>query len=269
MRPLLWFSLIFFFVLNDLTAQPDNGSENKSGNLYLELRSISFVKNKEYSNPTPPGLIFMGTMYTMNQIVYDPGYGFVNPNIEGYTLIGNFIQPAVLFYPSANFSVRVGAHIVNYSGAGKLSQIKPVISSKLWFSDKTFLTLGSLDGCEKHRLFDPVFDQERMYSNNSENGIEFLTQQKRVFSDTWLNWENFIFRGDTTREILTFGESFRYTTGKIQNLFDIEFPLQFLIKHRGGQISNYSENVETLINLAAGAGINFELNNGNSGRIGF
>lgn len=269
MRSLSWIFFIYFVFLNDLAAQQGNVEENKSGNLYLELRSISFVKNKEYSNPTPPGLIFMGTMYTMNQVVYDPGYGYLNPNIEGYTLIGNFIEPAILFYPSSRFSIKAGAHLLNYSGAGKFSQIKPVISSKLRFSDKTSLTLGSLDGCEQHVLFDPVFDQERIYNKNSENGIEFLTNRERLFSDTWLNWENFIFTGDTTREILTFGESFRYTTKKIRNLFDINIPVQFLIKHRGGQISNYSENVETLINLAAGAGINFDLNGGQSGKIGF
>jgi hypothetical protein len=268
MRSLICFSLVYLVFLSNISAQTGKSEENKGGNFYLELRSISFVKNKEYSNPTPPGLIFMGTMYTMNQIVYDPGYGYLNPNIEGYTLIGNFIQPAILFYPSDRFSVKAGVHLLNYSGAGKLSQIKPVISSKLRFSDKTSLTLGSLDGCERHRLFDPVFDQERMYNKNAENGIEFLTDRERIFSDTWLNWENFIFKGDTTREILTFGESFRYTSKKIRNLFDINIPFQFMIKHRGGQISNYSGNVETLINLATGAGINFDLNGGNSGKIG-
>jgi hypothetical protein len=268
MRSVLWFSLLFL-VIDNLCGQSDTSGVNQSGNLYLELRSISFVKNKEYSNPMNTGLVFMGTMYTDNLLIWDPGFGFVNPNIEGYTLIGNFIEPAILFFPSSKFSVRLGAHLLNYSGAGTFSQIAPVISSKLRFSDRTSLTLGSLDGCEKHRLFDPVFDQERMYSKNHENGIEFMTDQKHIFSDSWLDWENFIFKGDTTREILTFAESFKYTTGKIQKLFDLNIPFQFLIKHKGGQISNYIGNVETLINLAAGAGINFDLNNGNSGKIGF
>ncbi len=269
MRSIIWLSFLFFVFINSLSGQSANVDENQSGNLYLELRSISFVKNKEYSNPTPTGLVYMGTIYTGNQLIYDPGYGFLNPNIEGYTLIGNFIQPAILFFPTSKFSIRIGAHLLNYSGAGKFSQIQPVISSKYRFSDRTSLTLGSLDGCEKHRLFDPVFDQERMYNKNSENGIEFVTNQKHIFSDTWLDWEKFIFKGDTSREILTFGESFKYTTNKIRNLFDLNFPFQFLIKHKGGQISNYSENVETLINVAAGAGINFDVNNGNSGKIGF
>jgi hypothetical protein len=269
MRSVLWFSLLFFLLRNNLSGQKGAQEENQSGNLYLELRSISFVKNKEYSNPAGPRLVFMGTIHSGNQLIWDPGYGYVNPNIEGYTLIGNFIQPALLFFPSSKFSVRLGAHLLNYSGAGKVSQLIPVISSKYRFSDRTSLTLGSLDGCEKHRLFDPVFDQERMYNKNAENGIEFMTEQKHIFSDTWLDWEKFIFKGDTTREILTFGESFRYTTGKIKNLFNVNIPFQFLIKHKGGQISNYSGNVETLINLAAGAGISYDVNNGNSGKIGF
>lgn len=268
MRSLLWLSVLSLLCSNNLCGQSSPPEEDQKGNLYFELKSISFVKNKEYSNPQTPGLVLMGTMYTSNQLIWDPGYGYVNPNIEGYTLIGNFIQPSILFFPSSKFSVRVGAHLLNYSGAGTFSQIKPVISSKLRFSDRTSLTLGSLDGCENHRLFDPLFDAERMYSQNSENGIEFLTSQKHIFSDTWLNWENYIFTGDTTREILTFGESLKYNSGKIRNLFEISTPFQFLIKHKGGQISNYSGNVETFINLAAGAGIDYYINNGNSGIIG-
>jgi hypothetical protein len=269
MRFVFLFSLISFVLSYSLSGQSDNPEGDKAGNLYLELKSISFVKNKEYSNPMSPGLVYMGKIYSNNQLIYDPGYGFINPDIEGYTLIGNFIQPSLLFFPSSRFSIKVGAHLLNYSGTGRFSQFRPVVSSKYRFSDKTSLTLGSLDGCEKHRLYDPLFDQERMYNRNTENGIEFLTDQKHIFSDTWLDWEHFIFTGDTTREILTFGESFRYTSGKIKNLFDFNIPFQLLVRHKGGQISNYPENVETLINAAVGAGINFDLNGGNSGRVGF
>jgi hypothetical protein len=269
MRYVLWFHLLFLLCINNLSGQTNSTEGKQGGNLYLELRSISFVKNKEYSNPEHQGPVFVGTLFSPDQLVYDPGYGYLNPNIEGYTLIGNFIQPSLLYFPSSKFSVRLGAHVLNYSGAGKFSEIKPVITSKLRFSDRTSLTLGSLDGCEKHRLFDPLFDAERMYSKNSENGIEFLTEQNHIFNDTWLDWENFIFTGDTTREILTFGESFRYSTKKIQDLFELNIPLQFQIKHKGGQISNYSQNVETLINLATGIGINFDIAKGKYGQIGF
>jgi hypothetical protein len=269
MRLFIWFTLLLLLFINNLPGQSDATEGNQSGNLYLGLRSISFVKNKEYSNPEVKGLGFLGYMYKPYQLVYSPGYGYIKPNIEGYTLIGNFIEPSLIYFPYSKLSIRVGAQILNYSGAGKLSGIKPVLSTKISFSEKTSLTLGSLEGSEKHRLSDPVFDTERTYSHNSENGIELLTENNHFFNDTWLDWENFIFKGDTDREILTFGESFKYTSDKIQNLFDLNIPVQLLIKHKGGQISNYSEPLETYINIASGMSINFDINKATLGRLGF
>jgi hypothetical protein len=86
-----------------------------------------------------------------------------------------------------------------------------------------------------------------------------VTETEHIFSDNWLSWENFIFKGDTTREVFTTGESFRYTSGKIGNTFTLEIPVQFQFKHYGGQISNYREHIETYFNLAAGLRINLDI----------
>jgi hypothetical protein len=107
-----------------------------------------------------------------------------------------------------------------------------------------------------------------MYSKNSENGLELVTENKHFFNDIWVDWENFIFTGDTTREMLTFGESFRYTSDKVMDLVEFNVPFQLSIKHKGGQISNYSQPMETYINFAGGAGATFDINKGNLGRIG-
>ena len=269
MRPFLLIFLTFLFNINILSGQSNPPDENHSGNLYLDLKTISFVRNKEYFNPKVKGLVYLGTMDRPDQIIYEPGYGYIDPNIEGYTLLGNFIQPSIMYFPYQNLSIKVGVHVLNYSGTGKLSQVKPVISTKYRFSDRTSLTLGSLDGFEQHQMFDPLFDSEMMYNQNSENGLEFLSKNNHFFNDTWINWENFIFPGDSTREMLTFGESFKYTSDKFMNMFDINFPFQFSIKHKGGQISNYNQPMETYINMAAGAGINFDIKDGNLGKLGF
>ena len=268
MKSFLLLFLLIFPSWNTSSGQLNSSFEKQRGDLFFEFKSISFVRNKEYFNPDSPGMVLIGYMYQPNQLFWYPGYGFVNPNIEGYTLIGNFIQPSVIYYPYSNLSIRLGAHILNYSGAGKLSQIKPVISTTLSFSEKTSFTLGSLEGCENRKLFDPLFDFERIYTNNSENGFEFITEQNHFTSDTWLDWEHFIFTGDTDREIINFGESFKYTSDKIRNRFDFNVPLQFLIRHKGGQISNYPESLETYLNLAAGININYDLNNGNNRKLG-
>jgi hypothetical protein len=204
---------------------------SEPGIVSLSLKNINFIKNNEYFNPV----------------------------IEGYTLIGYFIQPEIVYSPSKKVRLQLGTHLLNYAGANRISQAKLVFSTTYNFSENTYLTLGTLNGVDKHRMLDPHFDNERIYKANLEDGLQFVTENDHIFSDTWINWENFIFKGDTIREIFTFGESFRYISAKISDIFSVEVPVQLQFKHYGGQISNYNEHVETYFNYAAGVRINFDI----------
>jgi len=232
----------FFLLISLQTAlcQENESVTNETGNLSLNIKSINFVKNNEYSNPI----------------------------IEGYTLVGYFIQPSIVYSPSDKVKLQLGGHLLNYAGADKISQAKLVFSTTYNFSTNTFLTLGTLNGSDKHRMLDPHFDNERLYSAYAEDGLQFVTENKHFFNDSWLSWENFIFKGDTTREIFTFGESFRYTSYKIADMLSVEIPVQLKFKHYGGQISNYDEHVETYFNLATGIRFNFDISGGKLGNAG-
>jgi hypothetical protein len=210
-------------------VREDPGTQ--SGELSLRIKSISFFKNNEYFNPIT----------------------------EGYTLPGFFFQPELLYIPSRKVTLRAGAHLLNYSGTNKFSQIRPVFSTTLNFSEKTSLTIGTLSGSDKHKLFDPHFNSERLYDAYAEDGVQLTTAGDQFFNDTWINWENYIFKGDSTREVFTFGESFRYTSTPVADFMKFEFPLQIQFKHFGGQISNYPERVETYFNLSTGLRLNFDL----------
>jgi len=217
--------LSFFIVTTGLSlaGQEPYISQNAE-NLYLKLNNLNFVRNNEYSNPI----------------------------IEGYTLIGYFLQPEIIYIPDEKVSVSLGAHLLSYSGTGRFSKIKPVFSTTFSFSDSTFFRIGTLTGSDEHRLQDPHFNKERLYTDFAEDGLQFRSSGKRYFSDTWLSWQNFIFRGDNKREILTAGESFRYLLPRIAPNLRIEVPFQLLIKHFGGQISDYDQQVETYLNMALG-----------------
>jgi len=195
------------------------------------VKSINFVKNNEYYNPV----------------------------IEGYTILGTAFQPVLVYSPSIKVTLRAGTYLLKYAGTNKFSQARPVLSSSLRLSENTTLTIGSLPGCDKHLLFDPHFDSERLYSAYAEDGFQLLTKSEHFFNDAWLSWENFIFRGDSTREVFTFGESFRYKSSAVADIFRFEIPVQVQFKHFGGQISNYEEHVETYFNLSTGLRINFDL----------
>ena len=101
-----------------------------------------------------------------------------------------------------------------------------------------------------------------------EDGFQFTTDNDHFFNDTWLSWENYISKGDTTREIFTFGESFRYTIITFSRFIEFEIPVQIQFKHFGGQISNYPEHVETLFNMASGLRVNFAPAQNKYGKLG-
>jgi hypothetical protein len=208
--------------------------------LYLKIKSINFVKNNEYFNPVT----------------------------EGYTLLGTLFRPELVYVPSEKVSLNAGVSLLKYSGTEKLSQIKPVLSTTLKLSEKISLTLGSLSGCDKHKLFDPHFDSERIYSAYAEDGFELTANTNHFFNDTWISWENFIFKGDSAREVFTFGESFKYTSSPVADFLRFEVPVQVQFKHFGGQISNYPEAVTTFFNLSAGLRINMDLAQKKYGEVG-
>jgi hypothetical protein len=240
MRKTFVIFLTLYITANNIFGQSVGDIKPQSGDLSLRIKSISFIENNEYYNPI----------------------------VEGYTLLGFFFQPELVYTPSGKVSLRAGTHILKYYGTEKLSQIRPVFSTALYFSEKTSLTLGTLSGSDKHFFFDPHFYSERLYNEYVEDGIQLSHINDHIFTDSWISWENYIFKGDSTREQFTLGESFRYTSSPIANFIRIEVPVQLQLKHRGGQISDYPGEVESIINIAAGMRINFDLDQKRLGQVG-
>lgn len=235
--------MLFLFLM--IGVWPSNAQENtvtspSEGNIYLNFRNINFIKNNEYSNPV----------------------------IEGYTLLGYFIQPGLVYLPSEKVTLKLGANLLSYSGTDRFSEIKPVFSTTYYFSENTYITLGSLPGSDEHHMSDPHFNSEKLYNSYSEDGFQFRTGNDRIFSDTWLSWENFIFKGDTEREVFTVGESFIYKVPSLPDPVRIELPVQVQFKHFGGQISNYPQRVETYLNVAGGVKLSFDMAEKRNGEAG-
>ena len=46
------------------------------------------------------------------------------------------------------------------------------------------------------RYEEPIYDFERFLNNNIENGIQFLWNYDRFYTDLWLDWEQQILQGD-------------------------------------------------------------------------
>jgi hypothetical protein len=240
MRNILVFLFILSTVIYDLAAQPAPEARSDAGDLSLRIKSISFIEDLEY----------------------------INPVTEGYTLLGFFLQPELVYTPSARVTLRGGVHALKYYGTEEFSQVQPVFSIKLDFTDKTSLTLGTLSGPDKHLFFDPHFFRERLYNAYVEDGMQLRHVSNNFFTDTWLSWENFIVKGDSTREQFTLGESFRYNSDPVADFISFEVPVQLQLKHFGGQITEYSQPVQTFINISGGLRVNFDLAEKRYGQLG-
>jgi hypothetical protein len=233
--------LLFLFTFPPLLiAQQSDKPSPDQGTLSLGIKSLSFLKNNEYLNPVT----------------------------EGYTMIGFFVQPVLVYSPGKKFTIELGTHVSGYAGESGLEIPELVFSSTWNITPGSRIIIGTLDGSDKHRLEDPVFHNEKLYTAFNENGIRIVNEYDRFFSDIWVNWENFIKKGDTTRETFTGGISFRYISPKIGKGITLELPVQSLFKHYGGQVSDYDGEAETYLNASAGVRINFDLGGGSYGKAG-
>lgn len=260
MRSLLFTFFALLVIFGNVSGQVKEESVSQSGVLSLRIKNINFVKNNEYFNP-----ISASKFVLISSI---PGFVDKSVWVEGYTMPGFFFQPELIFTPAGKFNIRAGVHFLKFSGTRRFSLVRPVFSASIPVSEKTSLTIGSLSGSDKHLLFDPHFDRERLYNAYTEDGFQLTSKNDHLFNDTWLSWENFILKGDSTREVFTFGESFKYMSSPIIDFLSFEIPVQMQFKHFGGQISNYPEHVETYFNLSTGLRINIDIAQKRYGQAG-
>jgi hypothetical protein len=249
-----YFSLItilLFISSWNIYGQTDEANEARYGELSLRIKSLTFFKDNEYFNNIAE------SKFTLVSSV--PAFVDKSQWVEGYTLVGFFLHPELVYSPSGRVTLRGGVHILKYAGLKKISEFRPVFSATVKLMENTSLTIGSLSGSDRHQLFDPHFNSERLYTDYSEDGFQTTTSTDHIFNDNWTSWENFIIKGDSTREIFTVGESFKYTSSEFADFLQFEVPLQLQFKHFGGQISNFPEHIETYFNLASGVRVNMNL----------
>jgi len=258
-----YLAIIFLLLINtypNISGQVSEETGTKYGDLSLRIKSITFVKDNEYFNN-----IRVSKFKLVSGL---PGFIDKSVWIEGYTLVGFFFHPELVYSPSDKVTIRAGAHLLKYAGLKEFSQVKPLFSASVKLMDHTSLTVGSLSGSDRHQLFDPHFNSERLYTDYSEDGFQATTITDHIFNDNWLSWENYINKGDSIREIFTVGESFKYSSASIGDFIQMEIPVQVQLKHLGGQISNFREHVETYFNIATGMRVNIDLANNLYGNTG-
>jgi len=239
---------IFIVIGHAVTAQVDQTwryyypdlKEDGESKLYLRLENNNFVKNNEY---------------------------FGN-YIEGYTMMGYTIHPSLVYYASPNFRIKAGLFAIQYSGMNNFKDLLPTFSFHAKLSEKLDFIIGGLRGDVHHKLIEPIFNPENQYTRPIENGFQFLYNSKNMWFDAWVDWEQFIFLGDDKPEKFTAGISSEITFTNPDAFWRISIPAQMIATHLGGQISDYPDAMQTIINLATGVKLNHAMGDGFIRNIG-
>ncbi|MDR2041388.1 MAG: hypothetical protein LBP98_03625 [Tannerella sp.] len=228
------------------------------GNLYVTIDNLNFFRNNEWATVMTPG----------------------------YTLPGFRLQPKVTYYPAKNIKIEAGVHSLWFWGTNRypsyaysqLPQMEgeaashavhvlPYLRAQVAFSSRVQLILGNIYGGANHRLIEPLYNPELNLTADPESGLQLLYRLPWMELDTWVDWKEFIYRSDVKQEAFNYGLSVRMNANRPESPFHVYFPLQALAQHQGGQIDVTNLPVQTVLNGAAGAGLDWNLRRGLLRRI--
>jgi hypothetical protein len=225
---LIGFLVISFRALpqnfNDAFISEKSLLSSDTNKLFLNIENSNFFKNNEYFNDF----------------------------VEGYTLLGYFFHPSLVYKPTSNTNVEAGVHFLKYSGIESFTKVLPTFRFQYEAGQKLDIVFGNIYGTYNHGLIEPIFKPERYFTDNIENGLQFLYHTNRFKSDLWVNWEQFIFQGSPYQEKFTIGYSAKYLLKESSGSGNIYIPFQMVGTHRGGQINSTDEHLQSIINSALG-----------------
>jgi len=217
-------------------------------------QQLDFKRLKNDSLPLPNKVLYLG----FTDLAFIKNNEYFNFIADGYTLLGNQLDVDLRYRPQPAYEINVGASFQKYFGLSTFEKPIPYIGLKIDKGNSRFY-IGKLDTDDNHGLFDPVYDFERhLDQRHIENGLQHRYKNKHWQTDTWLEWEHFIFKADTLRERLNFGQTTTYTYKS--GGWEYQIPLQIYLMHRGGQINlrkpdNHKNNAMVIANLATGLSV--------------
>lgn len=223
----------------------------QQGELRVDINSLSFFRNNEFSTPA----------------------------IKGYTLPGFRLQPKLTYYPLKNIRLEAGIHILRYWGAEKYPNVAfrdiatwrlrhsqnalhllPFFRAQAAFPKDFDIILGNIYGGINHNLIAPFYTPELDLTADPEAGAQVLYRSTLLDLDAWVNWESFIFKLDDHQEAFLFGLSSRIKWNRDKHSLHFYSPVQILAHHKGGEIDSLSnDRVQTLMNYAVGFGAQWRL----------
>jgi|694.fasta_scaffold55073_3 hypothetical protein len=227
---------IFVIFANKIEAQVSNlgleqnieMSDSNDQTISLRIANQNFLRNNEYFHDIA----------------------------NGYTLFGSLLQTNISYQPHKHLIIQGGVFIRKDFGNGTFKEISPILSLK-YQKNNFALIVGNLEANFSHRLIEPIFNFERFVTNNVENGIQLKFDNKRIWTDTWINWEVMQYNQSNYQEEFTAGYSSQFQVFNNAKS-SLTIPIQGLLVHQGGQIDTINQAVQTKFNLALGFDYKFK-----------
>ena len=213
------------YLLAPLESTPIDTVAN--GDLNLRIQNVSFFKNNEY----------------------------FGEYAEGYTLPGYWFRPTLVYQVCREVRLEAGLQMLQYGGTNRADKVYPIVNIQ-WQMNKRFnLHIGIIDGSVHHRTHEAILDEERAFTGRPETGVRLRTTQDGILSgEVWLDWQAFIKRGDTIPERFMAGIRVDYKPlyNKSER-WQLHMPFRVTFSHIGGQISDFEEPMQSLMNMQIGA----------------
>ncbi len=170
---------------------------------------------------------------------------------EGYTLFGTQLRTELFYTLNKHVKLQAGVYARKDFGNDNFTKVAPVLSVKIQKNGYSVI-MGTLEGNVAHQLAEPIYNYERLILNHLENGLQIKADRKKIWADTWINWEVQQYLNSTFQEQLSVGHSSKTTLYENKKGWQIKLPVQFLVTHQGGQIDVDTNSLKTLANAATG-----------------
>lgn len=168
--------------------------------------------------------------------------------VEGYTLVGYKIRPTVTVGTNT-FSVSAGFQALRYGGLDDAHFVRPFLAANWQALGWLNLQMGFLPGPASHQLCEAITDPELELTEKPEFGAQIRVVRPHLDADVWLNWRQFIFKGDSIPERFSAGLKVNLHAGDTCTV-GFRMPAGILFEHIGGQISDYRDTLQSLANIS-------------------
>jgi hypothetical protein len=180
--------------------------ENRTGQLFLGINTLTFIRNSEYFGPL----------------------------LQGQTLVGHRIHPYLSYYPAKDIRISGGVFTRrDWADVHFFSKLYPTFT--IQYEDQALsLILGNIEAKTGHGLIKPLYNLERGLLRGPESGLQIRYIQSHTFIDVWLEWLSLLCKESGRPEELGAGLSFHRIL--LQNSWiQLGIPIQLLLYHLGGQ----------------------------------